>query len=75
MITDSKLSLVKIGEMQQVSDKIVSASQKFNVKDLENKTGQVLAKSQDLYNGIVKQQRALEVRIIKSFSIPFRKWL
>lgn len=61
MITDSKLSLVKIGEMQQVSDKIATASQRFNVKDLEKKTAQVLHRSEELYKGIVKQQTDLQV--------------
>ncbi len=49
MITDSKLSLVQIGDMRLFLDRLCQAGEHLNVTDLENVTGNVLRKCEDLF--------------------------
>ena len=60
MITDSKLSVMKIGELREVSEKLQRATDRLNVKDLENQTGLVLRRNEELSRILTGQQKQFQ---------------
>ena len=59
VITDSKLSLDKIGEMREISHALQKTSERFNIKDIESKTNTLLKKTDVLHKSVTAQQQSI----------------
>ena len=59
VITDSKLSLVQIGDMRMFLDRLGQAGEKFNVSELETLTQSVAKRSEELFKAVSSQKNML----------------
>lgn len=60
IITDSKLSLVQIGDMRMFLDRLAQTGEKFNVAQLETTTGLVLKRSEELNRNVLNQRKMFQ---------------
>lgn len=60
VMTDSKLSLDRIGEMRAVADKLNKTADKFNIKEFASVASDLSKRTNEVFQTITNQQRAMQ---------------